>query len=89
MAALRLRFVTQARDEVEAAAQFAHDGRWGEVGSICHGLAGRAGMFGFGELGDAARLIEESVESGADAASLDPLLAGLLEEVARLPQAAA
>lgn len=88
MAALRLRFVTQARGEAERIAQHVREGAWDDVRNICHGLAGRAAMFGFGPLGEVARQIEEAIETGDDMAGLRGRVAVLLDAMARLPQAA-
>lgn len=73
MAALRTRFVDQARGEAAAIARHVAAGEWQAVRDICHGLAGRAGMFGFAALGDAARAVEEAIDEGAPSDRLAPL----------------
>lgn len=73
MAALRRRFVGAASaqaDEIEALLERSDlDG----VRSLAHGLAGRSGMFGFHELGELARRVDE-----ADTDALPSLAAELL-----------
>lgn len=50
-----------------------------ELERCAHGLAGSAGTFGFAPIGDAARSLEESVESfTAAGAAWDPAAAGRL-----------
>ena len=78
MAALRARFVDQARDEAAAIACHVAAGEWQSVRDICHGLAGRAGMFGFAALGDAARAVEEAIDEGAPPERLALLADALL-----------
>lgn len=89
MAALRARFVAQAAAEADPIAAHAQAGQWDALGSICHRLAGRAGLFGFAAIGDMAREIDEAIEAGADGATLHRLACTLTDELARLPQAAA
>ena len=66
MGALRERFVASAAGEADTLAEAGASGRWSEVRAIAHGLAGRAGMFGFPEVGAAALALEEGIEAGAD-----------------------
>lgn len=78
MAALRSRFVDQARGEAAAIARHVAAGEWQALRDLCHGLAGRAGMFGFPALGDAARTVEEAIDDGAPPQRLAPLADDLL-----------
>lgn len=87
MAALRARFIAQVAQEAALITSHARGGAWGEVRSLCHGLAGRAGMFGFAPLGDAAREVEEAIDAEASEPALRPLVERLLAETARLPAA--
>jgi HPt (histidine-containing phosphotransfer) domain-containing protein len=89
MAALRERFLAQARVETDAVAAHAREGDHAALRDLCHGLAGRAGMFGFKPLGNAARDVEEAIDAGLDDARLQPLVAQLLAQLQTLPHAAA
>ncbi len=51
--ALRARFVQRAAVDAEAIVERAAAGDWAAVRDVSHGLAGRAGMFGFAALSDA------------------------------------
>jgi HPt (histidine-containing phosphotransfer) domain-containing protein len=76
MAALRQRFLDSASsqaEEIEVLLQ--RDDRDG-VRGLAHSLAGRAGMFGFPELGEVARRVDEA-ETGAFACLAAELLAAL------------
>lgn len=86
MAALRGRFITQTANDVERLRAGIAAREWFDVRDICHGLAGRAGMFGFPELGDAARALEESIDRGDAPESLDRLTDQLLAEAEQLAQ---
>ena len=60
MAALRQRFVDAAAgraDEIEA---LLRERDLEGVRHVAHGLAGRSGMFGFAELGETARRVDEA-----------------------------
>jgi HPt (histidine-containing phosphotransfer) domain-containing protein len=81
MAALRQRFVAATSgqaDEIEALLQ---RGDLEAVRGLAHGLAGRSGMFGFAELGETARRVDE-----ADAAALPALADELVASLRRLAQ---
>lgn len=62
--ALRERFILQAIEEAAAIERYASEGEWHAVRDLSHGIAGRAGMFGFVALSDAARTLEEAIEAG-------------------------
>lgn len=86
MAALRDRFIAQTAKDVERLRAGIAAGERLDVRDICHGLAGRAGMFGFPELGDAARALEEAIDRGDAPEALDWLTDRLLAEAERLAQ---
>jgi HPt (histidine-containing phosphotransfer) domain-containing protein len=85
MAMLRARFLAQLAQELPAIAAHAEADRWDEVQQLCHGIAGRAGMFGFTALGDAARDVDEAIDAGRGARSVRPLVARLVEEAGLIP----
>ncbi len=60
MAALRERFVASAADQAEQIAALLGSGDLEGVRALAHSLAGRSGMFGFAELGEIARLVDEA-----------------------------
>jgi HPt (histidine-containing phosphotransfer) domain-containing protein len=65
MALLRRRFVERAGEEARRVENHLAAGEWAELRSLCHGLAGRAGMFGLPELGAEALRLEELIEADA------------------------
>ncbi len=81
MAELRARFAIQAQQEAAELELRAAAGDWRAVAEIAHGLAGRAGMFGFPEIGNLARDAEEAIDAGgaprSDAAELAARLRAL------------
>lgn len=78
MATLRLQFLHTC-SERNLALREAWSGRdRAALGQIAHSLAGRAGMFGFAEIGAAARALELSIERG-DQEALEPALGALLQ----------
>lgn len=62
MAVLRGRFIERTAIDVERMRAGIVANEWLEVRDICHGLAGRAGMFGFAVFGETARALEESID---------------------------
>ncbi|NIJ18672.1 HPt (histidine-containing phosphotransfer) domain-containing protein [Sphingomonas naasensis] len=82
--ALRRRFIDQAAADAIAIERHAAAGEWPAVRDLGHGLAGRAGMFGFPLITDAARALEEAVEAGAAPALLRPLAAALIAKLNEL-----
>jgi len=67
---LRRRFVQQAAADARAIAGHLDAGRWQAIRDASHSLAGRAGMFGFASLTDAARRLEEAIDAGAEPGQL-------------------
>ena len=51
---------------------------WGELSTHCHSLAGRAGMFGYGPLGEVARAVEEAIDARCDSVDVAVLTRDLL-----------
>ena len=83
-ARLRARFAAQAQQEAAEIERLAAEGEWSGIRDLAHGLAGRAGMFGHGALGDVAREVEEAIDGGGQpgemAAELAARLRGLDQE---------
>lgn len=79
---LRQRFLAQLADEAAMLTADAGAGDWIAVRNVCHGLSGRAGMFGFHAIGEAARAVEEGIDADgrAEMALLDRLLT-LIDDV--------
>jgi HPt (histidine-containing phosphotransfer) domain-containing protein len=67
MALLRGRFVARAGEEAQQVESCLAAADWAKLRSLCHGLAGRAGMFGLPELGAVALKVEELIEADASA----------------------
>lgn len=74
---LRQGFIDQARVEADAIEKYCTAQAWGEVRSLCHRLAGRAGMLGFPELTDQARALEEAIDAAMPPGDLDGLARNL------------
>jgi HPt (histidine-containing phosphotransfer) domain-containing protein len=81
MQALRRRFIDQAGEEAGEIERHAAAGAWRDVRDLSHRLAGRAGMFGFSELTDLARALEEAVEAAAPPDRLQALAAELVQRL--------
>ena len=76
MAQLRQRFVDAAGDQADRIEALLRTGDVEGARQLAHGLAGRSGMFGFNELGEAARRVDEA-EAAALPAQAEKLLARL------------
>lgn len=87
MAALRQSFVARAR-EARALLGRARAGNDHDVlRQTAHNLAGNAGIFGFPEVTDAARALEEALDEPVDTAALDTLVGTLDDRLAALDSA--
>lgn len=82
-AQLRARFAERGQQEATELERLAADGDWSGVRDLAHGLAGRAGMFGYGDLGELARAVEESVDAGGEPKDQAMQLAASLRAVAQ------
>jgi len=84
LAAIAERFAAQA-SETAAEIDVALDrGDWAELARLGHSLAGRAGMFGYTAIGDAARRVEEAVDGGLSGEVIAGLTRNLLAQLALL-----
>lgn len=81
MRSLRTRFVAQTLDMIAAVEKSVASRDWPSLVAAAHSLAGRAGMFGFTGLGDAARAAEEAIENGADDDAIERLCSRWLAEL--------
>ena len=84
LAAIAERFAAQAGEtaaEIDAALD---RGDWAELARLGHSLAGRAGMFGYAAIGDAARQVEEAVDGGLSGEAIAGLTRNLLAQLALL-----
>ena len=78
MAALRLRFRERTgKDRFTLLAALATRDRQ-QLARTSHGLAGAAGIFGFGALGDAAQRIEDALDSDEPWSTIESHCDGLL-----------
>lgn len=84
LAAIAERFAAAAGES--AAAIEAALGRkdWSELARLCHSLAGRAGMFGYADIGDAARSVDEALHAGHSGSAVATLTQDLLRRMALL-----
>ena len=76
MAALRQRFLASAAEQAERIEALLEAGDLEGVRALAHSLAGRSGMFGFVELGELARDVDEAEAEGLPERAR-ALLAGL------------
>ena len=60
MAQLRQRFRGAAAGQADALESFLAKNDLEAARQLAHGLAGRSGLFGFGELGETARRVDEA-----------------------------
>jgi HPt (histidine-containing phosphotransfer) domain-containing protein len=84
MAALRLRFRERARRDLDVLAEASANLDLEALRRTSHGLAGTAGIFGFGEIGEAAQHLEDALDAGEDDAALDRLCGVLVELLDRV-----
>lgn len=63
LGAIRLRFIEQAALDADTIERDLDEGAWKAVRDLSHGIAGRAGMFGFDALTDAARQLERAIDA--------------------------
>ena len=85
MAALRARFVERAREERVAIAE-AMDGALARdaLRRRGHSIAGTAGLFGFDEIGEDAKALEEAIDEDASDREVRALAAALERQLAQL-----
>jgi HPt (histidine-containing phosphotransfer) domain-containing protein len=84
LAAIAERFAAQAAETAaEIGVALDREDR-PELARLAHSLAGRAGMFGYGAIGDAARRVEEAVDAGVSGPELAGLTRDLLGHLAEL-----
>lgn len=79
MAALRQRFVDEARSQMEQIEEALAAGNWPALRAVSHSLSGRAGMFGFPELGEAGQALEEAIDADLPEASRIALCRKLID----------
>lgn len=86
MAALRDRFIARAADEAVEAERLIAAADWPGLRDLAHGLAGRAGMFGFPEVGERARQLEEAIDARIEPRLVCSLAAEMLSDLRLLAQ---
>ena len=86
MAEFHARFLKRAGEDAEGIAAALTDGDFATVRSLCHGLSGNAGMFGFGDLGSQAQAVEEAVDAGEPDEQVRALAEVLLGQLAEVTQ---
>ena len=86
MAALAARFAAQAGETATVIKAFLVRQAWTELAGPCHSLAGRAGMFGHADVGDAARAVEEAIDAGGAPDEIAQLTTVLLDRLRALRQ---
>ena len=82
--AIAERFAAAARDSTAAIKAALDREDWSELARLCHSLAGRAGMFGHAEIGEAARAVEEGLGAGLSRPVVAALTRDLLDRMALL-----
>lgn len=86
MTALRQRFIDQAVAEEVLIRMALAGGDWAKLRDLSHGLSGRASMFGFSEVGDAAQAVEEAIDADATPDERRQLTEQLIGRLDRLAQ---
>jgi HPt (histidine-containing phosphotransfer) domain-containing protein len=87
LAAIAERFAAQAGETADAIGAAMAAGNRAELARLAHSLAGRAGMFGYGAIGDAARAVEEAVDGDASGKAIAKMTGDLLDRLADLNRA--
>lgn len=83
LAALRARFIDRTRKDGDALETAFRSGDDAVVEHLAHNLAGAAGVFGFGDLGDAARAIDDAYAAGERPTSA--AITDLRQRIMKLP----
>lgn len=78
LAVIAERFAAQAGETAAAIGDSLAREDWAELSRLSHSLAGRAGMFGYGAVGEAARVVEEAIDAGRAPADIAALTRDLL-----------
>lgn len=86
LAVLAARFAVEATDSIDFIGACLARRDWTDLSARCHSLAGRAGMFGQAQLGEAARAVEEAIDAQETASVIEPLTLALLHQLRALPQ---
>lgn len=84
LAAIAERFAAQAGETAAEIAAALDREDWSELARLSHNLAGRAGMFGYAAIGEAARGVEEAVDAGLSGDTIASLAQDLLVKMAEL-----
>lgn len=87
LAVFRQRFLARAVEDAAALRQALADERWDDMRRCAHSLAGNAGLFGFGDIGDEARRLEESIDEVEGDEVVMPLATALIARLEALPPA--
>ncbi|PXA91953.1 hypothetical protein DMC47_24470 [Nostoc sp. 3335mG] len=81
LGAIRLRFIEQAGLDADAIRANVDAAAWKAVRDLSHGIAGRAGMFGFDALTDTARQLERAIDASEPDARLRQLAEVLIADL--------
>jgi len=84
LAAIAERFAAQVGETATEIAAALDREDWSELARLGHSLAGRAGMFGYAAIGEAARRVEEAVDAGLSGDAIAGLTQDLLVKMAEL-----
>ena len=87
LAAIAERFAAQAGQTAAEIATALDREDWSELARLSHSLAGRAGMFGYAAIGEAARRVEEAVDARLSTDTIASLAQDLLVRMAELNRA--
>lgn len=81
MAEFHARFLARAAGDAGRIREALAAGDFATIRTVCHGLSGNAGMFGFDDIGAEAQAVEEAIDSGAAEAAVRQGIAGLLHRL--------
>jgi len=87
LAAIAERFAAQAGETAGEIGAALEREDWSELARLSHSLAGRAGMFGYAAIGEAAWRVEEAVDAGLSGGAIASLTHDLLVKMAELNRA--
>ena len=86
MAQFRTRFLDRAETDAQVAQTALAEGDFATLHSICHGLSGNAGMFGFADIGAHAQAVERAIDANDPASRVRDLAGALLDRLNALSQ---
>ena len=85
MAQFRQRFLARAVTDADGLSQELQAGSWDDIRRRAHSLAGNAGLFGFGAIGDMASALEQAIDQAEPQDAREARVRALVDSLKALP----